>query len=135
VFAQVARVVCLLVVVWLVPAYRAFAEAGEILGVVCDETGGALPGVAVELHSDGRPRTETTTDSQGEYRFEQVEPGLWQLLFTLINVATVRREVTVTAAGRIRIDSVLHLALNADVSVARRACSRIWRTLPIRQRT
>src|SRR5262245_37021488 len=58
-----------------------------------------------------------TTDGRGQYRFDNVAPGHYQLAFTLINFATVRKEIEITASGAPRVDVVMHLALSADVTV------------------
>jgi hypothetical protein len=95
----------------------AWAQPGAVVGVVRDETGGALPGVSVELRLAGDGRREAITDTGGEFRFDQVAPGGYQLSFSLVNFASVRRDVEVPATGAARGDAVLHLALNADVTV------------------
>src|SRR2546426_12565915 len=49
--------------------------AGRITGRVTDETGGALPGVTVELRSASRSPIETITSAGGDYAFENVQAG------------------------------------------------------------
>jgi len=99
----------------LVPGV-AFAQTASLSGTLRDETGGALPGVSVELESGGAPRV-AVTDARGDYRFDAVPTGPAHLTFTLINFATARRDATMPASGGVRADAVLHLALNADVVV------------------
>ena len=89
-------------------------------GTVRDETGGVLPGVSVELRGSGGPPSTAVTTAQGDYRFEPVVPGAYQVSFMLINFATARRGVTVPASGSVRLDVVLQLALSADVTVTGR---------------
>ena len=60
---------------------------------------------------------ETSTDGSGAYRIERVPSGRYTLAFALINFGTTRREVDVEAS-LVRTDAVLHLALNADVTVS-----------------
>ena len=91
------------------------AAGADVAGTVRDETGGALPGVTVELRAKGGART-TVSDATGAYRFDGVDVGRCELTFTLINFAIVRRDVTV-AATRAPIEVVMHLALSADVTV------------------
>jgi outer membrane receptor protein involved in Fe transport len=93
------------------------AAAAELSGTIRDETGGALPGVSVELRRDGAETMTTSTDARGQYRFD-VTPGPARLVFSLINFATARREVVVPAGGTAQMDVVLFLSLNADVLVA-----------------
>jgi len=74
------------------------AQAAELAGTVRDETGGALPGVSVEMRTTaGSPQT-TTTDGQGRYRFD-VAPGRYHVEFSLLNFAPARRDVDLPAAG------------------------------------
>jgi hypothetical protein len=100
-----------------VMAPNAWAQNGQIIGTVRDETGGALPGVAVELRNERDPVSQAITDGQGAYRFENVKAGRFQLSFALINFAAARRDITLAASGSVRMDPVLHLALSADVMV------------------
>ena len=64
----------------------------------------------------GAPRV-TASDAQGAFRFERLAAGRYQAWFTLINFASMRREVEVAASGAVRLDAVLHLSLSADVTV------------------
>jgi hypothetical protein len=97
-------------------ASTAFAQTSTVSGSVRDETGGALPGASVELRGPTAPPLLASTDGQGSYRFERVSPGHYQMTFTLINFATMRRAVDVSPSDT-RVDAMLHLALNADVTV------------------
>jgi hypothetical protein len=109
--------VCLAVV--LVLALVSAAQAADLAGSVRDETGGALPGVSVELRGDTGSPQMTMTDGQGRYRFD-LSPGRYQVAFALINFAVTRKEVAVSAAGA-RADAILHLSLSADVTVTGRS--------------
>ena len=100
----------------LVPG-AAFAQTALLSGTLRDETGGALPGVSVELESGGAARRIAVTDARGVYGFDAVPPGPARVTFILINFATARRDATMPASGVVRVDAVLHLALNADVVV------------------
>ena len=88
---------------------------GAVLaGTVRDETGGALPGVVVEV-AGATGVVSTVSDRMGGYQFN-VEPGTYVLTFTLINFASSKRSVRVDHAPMI-LDAVLHLSLSADVTV------------------
>ena len=93
------------------------AQTSSVVGTVRDETGGALPGVSVELRGVPGAPILVPTDSQGGYRFEHIAAGRYQLAVTLINFAPARHDVAVAANGTARVDIVLHLALSADVTV------------------
>jgi hypothetical protein len=84
---------------------------------VADETGGALPGVTVEVRSEGAAPMETVTDASGEYVFADVAPGKYQLTFSLINFATIVRRDVKMGSGQTRVDVVMHVSLNAEVAV------------------
>ena len=98
-------------------ASTAFAQSSRLGGTVRDETGGALPGVMVELDLDADQRRSTETDHQGSYQFDGLPPARAQLTFSLVNFANVRRTVTVAASGFVRSDIVMHLSLSADITV------------------
>jgi len=105
------------VIVSCLLASTAFAQTATVAGAVRDETGGALPGVTVELRSGTGSPQLSVTDAAGTFRFEHVAAGHYQTVFTLINFASRRRELDVTASGTVRLDAVLHLSLSADVTV------------------
>ncbi len=100
-----------------VTAETAFAQSPALAGIVHDETGGALPGVTVELRSVTGALQVATTDGTGAYHFDRVAPGHYQASFVLLNFATTRRELDVSAGRAMHLDTVLQLALNADVTV------------------
>ncbi len=101
---------------WLV-ASPALAQTAAVAGAVHDETGGALPGVSVELRPATGSPLLAATDAQGAFLFDRVAPGHYQVIFTLINFASARREIEVAASGTVRLDAVLHLSMSADVTV------------------
>jgi hypothetical protein len=92
-------------------------DAPSLRGRVTDETGGALPGVSVELRQGIRPPQMVTTNASGDYTFDRVPTGRYQLTFALINFATLTRRDVVVETRPVRVDVVLHLSLNADVTV------------------
>ncbi|HVZ21307.1 MAG TPA: TonB-dependent receptor [Vicinamibacterales bacterium] len=117
--------ILLLVLFLIAPARMAFTQnaqapgLGSLSGHVADETGGVLPGVNIQLKgSTNAVSAEAVTNETGEYTFPDLAPGRYQVSFTLINFATVtRREVVVAANGTTRVDAVLHMSLNAEVTV------------------
>jgi outer membrane receptor protein involved in Fe transport len=92
-----------------------YAQTPSIVGTIRDETGAVLPGVSIEVRES--TLKTAVTDGQGNYRIEGLAPGPHQLFFSLINFGTLRRDVTIAAGGSARADVVMHLALNADVTV------------------
>jgi outer membrane receptor protein involved in Fe transport len=100
----------------LTSASPAFAQS-TITGSARDDTGGALPGVVVEAHRAGARIRSTETDAAGAYRLD-LDPGEYELTFALIDFGPVRRPLTVTAGRAMApINVVMHLSLNADVTV------------------
>ncbi len=93
-------------------------QAGTVAGIVRDQTGGALPGVSVDLTSATTPPRTTQTDASGRYRFEAVADGSYSLSFRLINFGEQQRANLAVRAGAVTTaDAVLALSLNADVVV------------------
>src|ERR1700687_225979 len=89
-----ARAKTLIVLAWcgVVPT-AAFAQA-VIAGTVKDPSGAVLPGVVVEAASPAlieKVRT-AVTDGTGQYRVEDLRPGVYAVTFTLQGFSTVRRE-------------------------------------------
>ena len=86
------RAAGLLVFVVVFPSV-VFAQA-SITGVVRDTSGAVLPGVTVEAASPvliEKVRT-AVTDGSGQYRIENLRPGLYSVVFTLGGFSPVRRE-------------------------------------------
>jgi outer membrane receptor protein involved in Fe transport len=86
---------------------------------VIDETGGALPGVNIQARSmpDGIP-SDTVTNAAGDYQFDNLAAGRYQVTFVLLNFGTItRRDIDVGASQPTQVDAVMHLSLNADVTV------------------
>ena len=71
----------------------AYGQA-SITGLVRDTSGAILPGVTVEAASPAlieKVRT-TVTESNGQYRIENLRPGVYSVTFTLPGFATVVRD-------------------------------------------
>jgi Carboxypeptidase regulatory-like domain/TonB-dependent Receptor Plug Domain len=91
-------------------------STGRVTGRVVDQTGAALPGVAIDLTVSSRELTATTDDGGG-YRFDNVPPGNAELTFRLLNFSVLRRTVAVASGTSVTADVVLTLSLSADVIV------------------
>ncbi|MCU1382709.1 MAG: tonB-dependent Receptor Plug domain protein [Acidobacteria bacterium] len=110
--------VILFCVCTLVGLGSAAAQAATVAGTVRDQTGGALPGVTVELTMPRAAPLAASTDPAGRYRFEGVAPGTYTLSFRLLNFGDqYRRDLQVSGAQTVTVDAVLSLALSADVVV------------------
>ena len=101
-------------------AQLSFAQSGtgRVAGKVTDETGLTLPGVTVELRllPNGMPAS-TVTEAAGDYAFDGLAAGRYQLSFTLINFGSIMHRDIDVAAGVTTVNAVMHLALNAEVTV------------------
>ena len=86
------QTLALLASIILIPT-AVYAQA-VIAGSVRDTSGAVLPGVTVEASSPAlieKVRT-STSDSSGQYRIEDLRPGVYKVTFTLPGFATFERE-------------------------------------------
>ena len=58
-------------------------QQGVITGVVTDASSAVLPGVTVEAKSGAGAVLTTVSDGSGAYRFPAVQPGTYEVTFTL----------------------------------------------------
>jgi hypothetical protein len=89
----------------------AFAQisTGNIFGVATDEQGAVLPGVNVTLSGDFGTRN-TTTGSNGEFRFLQLDNGAYKITVALTGFAKISRAVRVTTAENVNLTFTLKVA-------------------------
>src|SRR5918994_5518679 len=72
---------------------------GSITGIVEDQQGGVLPGVAVTLQ--GTDRTTTAiTDEGGRFRFLNLAPGMYKVTAALPGFNTIVRENVEVRVGQ-----------------------------------
>ena len=107
-----AAAACLLA---LVVIARAAAQTANLAGTVTDETGGAMPGVTVEVRTSSQVH-RTVTDALGRYRVRTPPTVRVDVSFALVNFATVRRTVDLSR-GDVALNAVMPLSLSADVTV------------------
>ncbi|MEO7270492.1 MAG: TonB-dependent receptor [Vicinamibacterales bacterium] len=91
-------------------------DTGTVTGRVADETGGVLPGVAIEVEHDGRAVT-ALSGPDGRFRVDGVAFGPSTVTFRLINFRTVRRQLLVQAGAPTTVAVVMGLAASADIVV------------------
>lgn len=107
----VLRRVSLVLAIVLLPA-AAMAQSSGITGVVRDTSGGVLPGVTVEASSPAlieKVRT-VVSDEQGIYRFVDLRPGTYAVVFVLPGFSTFRREGVELTTG-------FTATINADMAI------------------
>jgi hypothetical protein len=111
------RITAIVIALLLVLSPAAGAQAtGRVAGRVLDQTGSVLPGVTIDLVVNSTELT-TTTDGEGQYRFDAVPSGRAELTYRLLNFGVYRRTVNVASGAYVAQDIVLTLSLNADVVV------------------
>ena len=111
-----SRTVVMGAALWLTSTAAAGQTVGALRGQVTDQTGGAMPGVAISLRSAESELSGSTNDS-GTYEFTDVPAGPAEVTFTLINFAVVHREVAIQPEQTTTADVVMALSLTADVVV------------------
>ena len=92
----VVAVLCL-----LVTTITAQADRGRITGVVTDARGAVLPGVTVSL--SGMESRTVVTNQRGEFAFEGLLPGRYELTAVLPGFVDVKQQVSVRAGGADRV--------------------------------
>ena len=109
--SRLGRVALGAVVMWLAVPLAAGAQSA-ITGVVRDTSGAVLPGVTVEASSDVLiEKTRTVySDGQGQYRIENLRPGVYLVTFTLTGFSTIRRE-------GVELPAEFTATINADMRV------------------
>ena len=109
----------------LLAAAPAAAQDSGIAGAVTDDTGGVLPGVAVEAASPALIEGSrlAITDARGRYAFTALRPGVYTVTFTLTGFTTVVREgVELTAGFTAPLNTALAVgALEETVTVSGRS--------------
>ena len=105
----------LLVFLICLPA-TAFSQ-GAVAGVVTDATGGVLPRVNVDARSPAlieKIRT-TVTDAAGQYRIENLRPGLYSVTFRLDGWSpSVHTDIEVAGSSTVTVDAQLRLGTLSD---------------------
>jgi hypothetical protein len=70
---------CLAVLAGFIAAAEVSAQQfGTLVGTVVDDSGGAMPGVSVTLVGGQGSQTQVT-DEKGEYRFQGLTPGMYEI--------------------------------------------------------
>jgi hypothetical protein len=91
-------------------------STARVSGRVLDQTGAALPGVAIDLVA-GATALSTTTDEQGQYVLDGVPTGRAELTYRMLNFSVTRQTIALTSGELVNANVTMALALNADVLV------------------
>lgn len=95
-----SRVCALLgvLLLWFSPMVSAQTSRGMISGLVTDASGAVMPGVAVTLTSqEAGIRRDAMTDEAGQYRFDGLMAGSYELSFARQGFETTSRTLLLTA--------------------------------------
>ena len=94
---------CLLATLLSLPA-TTFAQSA-IAGTVTDNSGAVLPGVTVEASSPvliEKTRT-AVTDGTGQYRIENLVPGIYSITYSLPGFITVKKDAVEGSGAGVKI--------------------------------
>ena len=120
--ANTRSISSLALAVVLVLAPGTVMAQSSIAGQVTDETGGVLPGVAVEAASEALIEGSRIafTDGQGQYSIIDLRPGAYTVTFTLQGFSTLQRQdVEVVAGVAVPIDAQLSVgSLTETITVS-----------------
>ena len=85
-----------------IPLLAQSKTTGAIRGVVTDENGARIPGVLVEIQSPDMigGRRAQTTDATGSYRFPELPPGHYTMIFTIDGYQKLTREGIIVGATK-----------------------------------
>ena len=122
--------VCLLGVMTVLAGSTLAAQApvgGTVSGVVRDEQGGEIPGVAVTARSDDAPGTRRTlTDRNGRYVVADLPPGAYTITAELSGFATFKRPAVAVRAGlTVAVDLVMRVGVVGETIEVRQELSLI----------
>ena len=100
--------VCVLVLVLAVSSSARAQQQGTLAGTVSDPLGGRIPSASVTLLRDGQPAGQTMSDAAGEFTFQGMSEGRYQVRAEVGGFETRATDpVFVAGSGRTSIDVVM----------------------------
>lgn len=98
-WASVMAVACVLTLVCAVSSANAQNFRGGISGVVQDTSGGRVAGAKITVRAaSASVQRETTSDSQGEFRVDDLQPGVYRLVVETSGFELASSELTVAVS-------------------------------------
>ncbi len=85
-----------------------FAQGLSVSGTISDSSG-VVPGVSVTLRAPGGARNSRPSDAAGQYKFENLKAGRYELVFTREGFQSATRDLSLTVDSRV-VDVVLSVA-------------------------
>jgi len=104
----------------------AFAQQGQINGVITDSSGGVVPGVTVTATEQQTGlSTDTVSGANGRYTFPSLRPAVYEIRAALTGFRTIRRTgLELSAYQNLTVNVALELGeLNETISVAGNAAN------------
>jgi hypothetical protein len=97
----IRRGILVSLVCFLISAGAAAQNArGALSGIVSDSTGGRIASAKILVKSVGSSYERTTaTDNQGEFRLDDLLPGIYHLTISAPNLAEIQSDVTITVSS------------------------------------
>jgi hypothetical protein len=116
-FLRLALATALMVVMSTL-ALAQSAVTGAVGGTVSDPNNALIPNATVALRSLGTNREETTTtNSEGRFRFTNLQPGIYALTVTASGFAEYKREQITVEVGRLSNVDVTMRVSGAEATV------------------
>ncbi len=92
---------------------------GMIEGTVTDQSGGALPGVTVEITSPNLQGTRVaTTGNDGRYRFVSLPPGPYKVTGNLSGMGTVQKNAQVLLDATATVNMQMQVSAKEAITVS-----------------
>lgn len=114
------------------------ALAATVEGTITDRSGGALPGVTVQLLNVATgQQTVAATDTSGRFRFQNLKPGTYRVATSLVGFSDSSRTILVSEdAQSVKEDFELELgSFRTDVTVSAARGERDTQVIPVRADT
>ena len=99
-----------LVLLGLASGAMAQVSTGNIYGNVSDASGSTLPGATVTLTGDVIGARTITTSANGDFRFVNLDPGMYKVAADLAGFTTVTREVRVLTGSNVNMSLSMKVA-------------------------
>ena len=112
------------------PASAPAQSTGELVGSIYDQTGAPLPGVHMTMR--GVTDREAQTSAAGDFAFQDLPEGDYEISAELSGFERARRAVRVRAGERVTVSFTLHVAIVEETIVtAAKAGERDVQTIPM----
>lgn len=110
-------------------SFAGFGQNGKISGTISDRGGDALPGVYIHLAETDQL---TVTDENGRYEIEQLAPGNYTLITSMIGYRPLRHKLILQAGQSLKISLTLEESTTAldEVTVTGRSEATLLRESP-----